>query len=90
MNEIQIEEVINLYGGDVIAMRAKGHHEPQAFLDALIATDLGFEDDVFKPEDVSHGWYRNLPPPEDADCDVMYVKADGPGRGAYPVTILYF
>lgn len=69
---------------------SKGHHEPAAFLRAVMAAtgedSLDVEGDAYR---VKHTWKRHAIHTWDVGDAVYYDDADGPGPGAFPATELW-
>ena len=79
---ILIEE-LREYEGGRIGWYARGHHDPATFLDAAIELELIDAGDVAR---VRHEYWRNTPAP--GGNGTLFHRARGPGRGAYPVTVI--
>jgi len=75
---------------------AKEHHDPEAFIEAVEIENAGGSEQWKKrwevrrkflnPEKVWHGHWRCVP--HHSGAGVTYHQADGPGPGAFPVTVL--
>lgn len=86
---INVEELREFEGGH-LGYYAKGHHDPVAFLEEVELTrcevGVGFEP-VLRPDHVRHEYWRTVPAP-DGSGGSLFIVARGPGRGAYPVTVV--
>jgi hypothetical protein len=69
-------------GKSLMGYGCKGHIPVEEF---LCEVSLWHEDEI--PADrVRHTYYRNVPSGEGGG--MVYVESRGPGRGAYPVTVV--
>lgn len=83
-------------GGDPCEYYSKGHHDKAAFLDELRTKGAQYEgvpDDAeeYTEADVKYQWWRSQRPCQSdfgAELDVVFVVRQGPGAGAYPVTVV--
>lgn len=66
---------------------SKGHHDKQAFCDA-VSKEVG-DDDPIDPGEVQHIFMRRMPASRGADFDGLYLVAEKAGRGVFPATYWY-
>jgi hypothetical protein len=84
----KMEYKLEVEGMDDLGYFSKGHHDKQVFADEVNGQYQGPWCQQADPDDVRHVWWRNKPLHSNR-FDVEYVQADGPGRGAFPVTVIY-
>jgi len=80
---MDIQPVYEWQGCRLNGYMAKGHHDPQSFIETLIH-DWAPECEV-NASDVQQLYWRNVP---QGDEGMISVGQDKPGRGAYAVTWL--
>lgn len=82
--EADIEQSVDLEGGGLIALYAKGHHDADAFYEAA-TREFGAYEETWPPIGyVRRSHWRNVP-----TGDGWYRHEESePGPGAYPVTVL--
>lgn len=86
---IEVDKVHEFEGCFPIFWIARGHHDPDAFKAAIREQwdedpDEGQDD----PAGVIHQYMRFVPVGSMKGAS-LYVDARGPGRGAFPVTLIY-
>lgn len=86
---INVEELRELGGGPLMGYYAKGHHDAAAFIESVNHW-LDRHDKQIAGERyvVKHVYWRNVPATEYGEGFTLFVEAPGPGRGAYPVTVV--
>lgn len=77
----KVERLHEVDGCGALGFWARGHHDPDEFAEA-VEWEYG---DVIAFSAVEHKWWRNVP--WEGGVGTLFVDADGPGRGAYPVTV---
>ena len=69
---------------------SQGHHDAQTFLDAADSEECLY--DYFAPIPLSmvrHEYWRKVPYTIEGRRGWQFVPAQGPGRGAFPVTTIF-
>lgn len=84
---LRVEIIHEIDHGTVLGWYAKGHHDPDAFLDAVEHYEGERRDWPPRPKNyVRHTRWRNVPlMPTHGYCGHRFVE--GTGRGAYRVTV---
>lgn len=79
---LAVESLHDMDNGNTISYYSMGHHDPQAFVDAVV-----WAYDVTLPiERVKHGYGRKVPAPPETAVGWMLVECWKPGPGAFPLT----
>lgn len=91
----RLEYFYELCDGPLMGYYVKGHVDPDLFMDVVEWEDpdaLDTWDGAVPHYAVGHPWWRSVPTRQCSDrrgWQVMFCAADGPGPGAYPVTVYY-
>lgn len=84
---MEIKE-LHEYEGGFLGYYAKGHHDPAEFLNEVADYICEFgahaTPEPLSEAHVRHEYWRNVP----LDDGYTLQRAKGPGRGAYPVTVI--
>ena len=79
-------EVVSM---DDLGYFSKGHQDKQDFIEAVNKLDLELGGDGdFDTAHINYNWWRSKPCGKSC-FDVCYAICDGPGPGAFPVTVAY-
>lgn len=87
---LDIHELREFDGGSFLGYYSRGHHAVDVFMQA-IAEYCGDEKSYAAPSttNVKHAYWRTVPAePTTGEKGSLFVEARGPGRGAYPVTVV--
>jgi hypothetical protein len=79
---IDVQCISDIHNGDPMGYYAKGHHDPAAFLEAVVEQCSEERENLAEP--VRHVYYRNVPL-KNMDADFLLQETEK-GPGAYPVT----
>ena len=87
---LKVQELWDPYGGDLLGYYTKGHHDAAAFIEIANSRDRAEGGDGDWAEcDVAHRWWRTVQAPAGTEVDYLFQAVSGPGRGVYPVTVVY-
>lgn len=89
---LDVEPLREFDGGSLLGYYSRGHHDSIAFLfeAADCADQHGRGPFTVTSGDVKHEYWRCVPAyPTTGEHGSIFHIADGPARGAFPVTVVY-
>lgn len=85
-----MNEPLEIIEMDDIGYFSSGHHDEEAFIQAVLeyeASELGLDEGPLPVDEVRHVWWREIP--STGRFDVEYEECQPSDDGAFPATVVY-